>query len=91
MSETATFHAMREKVVAAIMANPVVVPDSLELMARIQDAAGDCTFEELAFDSLARMEFCIFLECEFGISITSGSLENHPSIAAMARHLATST
>jgi acyl carrier protein len=91
MSETATFDTMRERVVAAIMANPVVVPDSLDLMARIKNSASDCTFEELAFDSLARMEFCIFLECEFGISITSGSLESHPSIAAMARYLAAST
>ena len=88
MTGTDAFLTMRERVVAAIMANPVVVPDSLELMARINDAERDCTFEELEFDSLARMEFCIFLECEFGISISSGNLENHPSIAAMARYLA---
>jgi acyl carrier protein len=88
MSHASSFLTMRERVVAAIMANPVVVPDSLELMARIEDPEQDCTFEELAFDSLARMEFCIFLECEFGISISSGTLESHSSIAAMARHLA---
>ena len=82
------FLAMRERVVAAIMSNPVVGPDSPAVLARMNDPAQDCTFEELGFDSLARMEFCIFLETEFGITVTSGEVEGSPSVNAMATYLA---
>jgi len=34
------------------------------------------------------MEFCIFLETEFGITLTSGEVETRPSINAMAAYLA---
>ena len=84
---SAAFLAMRERVVAAILSNPVVGPESPDSLARMNDAAQDCTFEELGFDSLARMEFCIFLETEFGISLTSGEVEASPSINAMATYL----
>lgn len=79
---------MRERVVAAVLSNPVVGPDSAATLARMNDPVQDCTFEELGFDSLARMEFCIFLETEFGISISSGEVEGSPSINAMAAYLA---
>jgi acyl carrier protein len=82
------FLAMRERVVAAIMSNPVVGPDSPAALTRMNDPAQDCTFEELGFDSLARMEFSIFLETEFGITVSSGEVEGSPSINAMAAYLA---
>lgn len=82
------FLAMREKVLAAIEANPAVGPGSPAMLERMNDPARDCGFEELGFDSLARMEFCIFLETEFGITLTSGEVETRPSINAMAAYLA---
>lgn len=82
------FLAMRERVLAAIAANPVVGPDSPAMLERMNDPARDCGFEELGFDSLARMEFCIFLEAEYGITVTSGEVESRPSINAMAAWLA---
>jgi acyl carrier protein len=82
------FLAMRERVLAAIMSNPVVGPDSPGMLERVNDPEQDCTFEELGFDSLARMEFCIFLETEYGITVTSGEVEGCPSINAMATYLA---
>ena len=85
---SSTFLVMRERVVAAIMSNPVVGPDSAGTLARMNDPSQNCTFEELGFDSLARMEFCIFLETEFGISLSSGEIEASPSINAMAAYLA---
>lgn len=80
--------AMRDRVLAAIAANPAVGPDSPAMLERMNDPARDCGFEELGFDSLARMEFCIFLETEFGITLTSGEVETRPSINAMAAYLA---
>lgn len=85
---SAAFLAMRERVVAAILSNPVVGPDSPDSLARMNDPNQDCTFEELGFDSLARMEFCIFLETEFGITISSGEVEGSPSINAISAYLA---
>ncbi len=82
------FLVMRERVLAAIAANPAVGPDSPETFERMNDPARDCSFEELGFDSLARMEFCIVLEMEYGISVTSGEVEGCPSINAMAVYLA---
>ncbi|MEN3976843.1 phosphopantetheine-binding protein [Emcibacter sp. SYSU 3D8] len=81
------FLAMRERVVAAIMSNPVAGPESQAMLDRINDPGQDCTFEELGFDSLARMEFCIFLETEFGIAVTSGDVEAAAAINAMAVRL----
>jgi len=84
---SSAFLAMRERVVAAILSNPVVGPDSPAVLARMNDPAQDCTFEELGFDSLARMEFCIFLETEFGISLSSGEVEASPTINTLAVYL----
>ena len=81
------FLAMREQVVAAIMSTPVAGPDSQVMLDRINDPEQDCTFEELGFDSLARMEFCIFLETEFGIAVTSGDVEASAGINGMAARL----
>ncbi|MGE0666254.1 MAG: acyl carrier protein [Sphingomonadales bacterium] len=82
------FLDMRQRVLAAIAENPVVGPNSPEILERMTDPARDCAFEELGFDSLARMEFCIFFEAEYGITITHGDVESHPSINAMADWLA---
>jgi acyl carrier protein len=79
---------MRERVLAAIAANPAVGPDTPATLERMNDPGQDCTFEELGFDSLARMEFCIFFETEYGIELTSGELEGQPSINAMSAWLA---
>ena len=82
------FLVMRDRVLAAIAENPVVGPNSPDALERLNDPALDCEFEELGFDSLARMEFCIFLETEYGVTITSGDVENHASVNKMAKWLA---
>ncbi len=84
MSQSPRFLAMRERVLAAIAANPAVGPDSQIMPDRMNDPEQDCAFEELGFDSLARMEFCIFFETEYGMTLTSGELEGQPSIKAMS-------
>ncbi len=88
MTASASFLHMRGRVLEAIAANPAVGPSSPEMRARMLDPAGDCSLEELGFDSLALMEFCIFFETEYGIAVTSGEIEGRPSINALARWLA---
>lgn len=82
------FLVMRDRILAAIADNPAVGPDSPAMLERMNDPSQDCSFEELGFDSLARMEFCIFLETEFGITLTSGEVETQPTVNAMAAYLA---
>lgn len=80
--------AMRALVVRAVLANPVTLFPDDAARARLEDPAADCAFEELGFDSLARMEFCIWMQLEAGIEIAEAALLDHPSVAALAAHLA---
>jgi acyl carrier protein len=85
---TADAAALRALVVRAVLENPVACVDDPALVARLSDATQDCRFDEFGFDSLARMEFCIWMQVEAGIEINEGVLLDHPSIDALAGHLA---
>ena len=80
--------AMRALLAAGVRANPVVRVEDPALLARLDDPAGDCGFEALGFDSLARMELCIWLQLEAGIEIAENEIAEHPSVAALAAWLA---
>ena len=82
------FDLMRDRIVAAILANPALAPESAAMLDRSAGSGADQTFEALKLDSLARMELCIHFECEFGILLSSGHLDMHPSINALAVYLA---
>lgn len=62
-----------------------------ELRARLEDPDSDCTFEELHFDSLARMELCIWMQTEVGVELGEDEILAHPSVNALAAHLASKT
>lgn len=79
---------LRALVAEGVRQNPVVPVSDPALLARLADPAGDCSFEELGFDSLARMELCIWLQVEAGLEVTEAELLDHPSVAALAAHLA---
>jgi acyl carrier protein len=59
-----------------------------ELRSRLEDSASDCTFEELHFDSLARMELCIWMQTEAGVELDESEILAHPSVNALAAYLA---
>lgn len=59
-----------------------------ELRSRLEDPASDCTFEELHFDSLARMELCIWMQTEVGVELDESEILAHPSVNALAAYLA---
>lgn len=79
--------ALRALVVEGILQNPVVSVSEPALLARLRDPAADCSFDELGFDSLARMEFCIWMQVEHRIAIGEAVLLDHPSVAALVDHL----
>jgi acyl carrier protein len=81
--------SLRAIVAEGVRHNPVVVVSDAELLARLADPAMDCAFDALGFDSLARMELCIWLQIEAGLEVTEGEMLDHPSVAALAAHLAT--
>lgn len=80
---------LRDLVATAVRENPVAVVSDATLLARLADSAADCSFDELGFDSLARMELCIWMQVEAGLEITEGEVLDHPTVRALAAHLAT--
>jgi polyketide synthase 7 len=80
--------ALRALLAEGVRQNPIAVVSDSALLARLADPAADCAFDELGFDSLARMELCIWLQIEAGLEVTEGEVLDHPSVAALAAHLA---
>ena len=54
------------------------------------DAGRDLPFVELEMDSLTALDFCVSLEDAIGKPIEPADLVDHPSVNALARHLAAS-
>ncbi|WP_198373314.1 acyl carrier protein [Roseomonas rosulenta] len=79
---------LRDLVAEGVRQNPVVTVSDPALLTRLADPAADCGFEELGFDSLARMELCIWMQVEAGLEVTEAELLDHPTVAALAVHLA---
>ncbi|BBK39919.1 hypothetical protein STAQ_49970 [Allostella sp. ATCC 35155] len=47
----------------------------------------DLSFDRLDMDSLARMELCIAIEVETGVSLTPDDLDSFRSLGALARRV----
>jgi hypothetical protein len=80
--------ALRAIIAEGVRQNPVVAVTDRALLARLDDPGVDLGFDELGYDSLARMEFCIWMQVEHGIEIGEAALLDHPSLVALAAHLA---
>jgi len=80
--------AWRALIAEGVRQNPVVTVTDPELLALLEDPAAECGFEALGFDSLARMELCIWLQLEAGIEVSEAALLDHPGVVALAAHLA---
>ena len=74
-----------------VRANPVAPPERPELLARIDDPADAVPFADLEFDSLAKLELCIWLELEQGVMVTEADMAEQGSLGALAAHLAART
>lgn len=59
--------------------------------ALVADEAQDLAFVDLEMDSLTALDFCVSLEDATKKSIEPADLVDHPSVNALARHLASGT
>ncbi|MFN6955118.1 MAG: phosphopantetheine-binding protein [Acetobacteraceae bacterium] len=78
----------RAVLAAGVRANPVAPPDRPEMLARLDDPSDPLPFAELEFDSLAKLELCIWLELERGVVVTEADMAEQASLASLAAHLA---
>ena len=62
-----------------------------EVREKLDDPGRNCSFEELYFDSLARMELCIWMQTEVGVELGEDEILAHPSVNALAAYLAGKT
>jgi acyl carrier protein len=79
---------LRALIAEGVRQNPVVFVSDRALLDRLADPAADCSFEALGFDSLARMELCIWIQLEAGLEVTEAEMLDHPSVAALSAYLA---
>ncbi len=89
---TARSRAECQRIVAAAIAACTSLPVGLldaETLASPEGLIGK-TFEDLGFDSLAFMEFCIAIQLEAGIELSVASVAEMGSPDAVAAHLSES-
>ena len=84
MTDQAQSDEIRRIVVEALThANAIGIEDHPDREAFLAGRA-DISLQDLEIDSLAAMEFCIYLELNCGIEITPDELEDVRSIKALA-------
>lgn len=83
--DTAT---MRALLVEALRDNPIIDLSSPDVLARLDDPEADCAFDDVAMDSLGRLETCIWMEVNAGVTLRESEMLDHPHLLALAAHLA---
>lgn len=78
----------RKLAIRALQANPSVIFLKKHL-AGLSDPSFEVSFEELAMDSLARMELSIWLEIECGIKVTEVAIMEMKSLAGLTEFIRT--
>ena len=79
---------MRALLVEALRNNPIIDLSAPDILARLDDPHADCAFDEIAMDSLGRLETCIWMEVSAGIALREAEMLDHPGLMALATHLA---
>ena len=78
--------AMRALLAEALRDNPTL--DLSKVAPRLDDPAADIAFAEIAMDSLGRLETCIWMEVNAGVTLREAEMLDHPGVLALAAHLA---
>ena len=78
--------AMRALLAEALRDNPTL--DLSQVTSRLDDPAADIAFAEIAMDSLGRLETCIWMEVNAGVTLREAEMLDHPGVLALAAHLA---
>ncbi len=79
--------AIREIFVEGLVAGAVHPINDVETRKGFLDGTRDLTFDELAMDSLARMELCIAIEVGTGVSMAPEELGRYRSLGELAAWL----
>ena len=83
-----TFQKYRSLTVSGVKAVLSAQMQDHTALSRLDEPNREVSFEELTFDSLLRMEFCIWLQVEADIEIEESVLVANPTIDSLARYLA---
>jgi acyl carrier protein len=78
---------VRQALIEGLEAGGVSEASQIRFRAPFLDGTLDATFEELALDSLARMELCIAIEVALGVSLAPEELQRYRSLDALADDL----
>ena len=78
---------VRQALIEGLEAGGVSEASQIKFRAPFLDGTLDATFEELALDSLARMELCIAIEVALGVSLAPEELQRYRSLDALADDL----
>ncbi|MFI4924973.1 MAG: acyl carrier protein [Vicinamibacteria bacterium] len=78
---------IRQVLIDGLEAGGVSEARSIRFREPFLDGSIDATFEELALDSLARMEVCIAIEVALGISLAPEELQRYASLGELANDL----
>ncbi len=78
----------RNQIIATLTSMGQLSEDRLSALRGSTDA--DADFIDLEMDSLTALDFCVGLEDAIGGTIEPADLIEHPSVNALARHLAES-
>jgi len=78
---------VRQALIEGLEAGGVSEASQIRFRAPFIDGTLDATFEELALDSLARMELCIAIEVALGVSLAPEELQRYRSLDALADDL----
>ena len=76
--------AIREVFVEGLVAGAVHQINDVQTRKAYLDGTRDLTFDELAMDSLARMELCIAIEVGTGVSMAPEELGRYRSLGELA-------
>ena len=78
---------VRQALIEGLEAGGVSEASQIRFRAPFLDGTLDATFEELALDSLARMELCIAIEVALGVSLAPEELQRYRSLDALVDDL----
>lgn len=79
--------SIRDVFVEGLVAGAVHSINDVDTRKAFLDGTRDLAFDELAMDSLARMELCIAIEVGTGVSMAPEELGRYRSLGELAAHL----
>lgn len=77
----------RNIVIEALNAASIPELSSNKGIIEFSSGVGDIKISSLELDSLAKMEFCIYIEIHYGVSIVPDRLDEFETLSRLASHI----